>query len=193
MFKEILGLIAVAMTFIAFIPYIRSIKQGKTKPHVFSWVIWGLTTFVVFLGQIADGGGAGTWATGVSGLITIYVAFLAYRNKADTHITATDWVFFTIALCSIPLWYFTSSPLWTIVILTTIDAFGFAPTFRKSYYKPFDEQLSFYVWMAVRNVVAIAALMHYSTITVLFPAVTGFLAVLFIVMVVVRRKQMTSS
>lgn len=188
MIKETLGLIAVTMTFIAFIPYIQSIHQGKTKPHVFSWVIWGLTTFVVFLGQMADGGGAGAWAIGVSGLITIYVAFLAWRKKSDIHITRSDKVFFTLALASIPLWYLTSSPMWTVVLLTLIDAFGFAPTFRKSFYKPWDEQLGFYAWMSMRNVVAIAALGHYSLTTVIFPALTGVLAVLFIIMVVVRRK-----
>ncbi len=189
MFKEILGLIAVAMTFIAFYPYIRSILRGKTKPHVFSWVIWGLTTFVVFLGQLADGGGAGAWSIGVSGVITMFVAFLAYRNKADTHITKTDWLFFLSALASMPLWLLTSDPMLTVVLLTVIDSFGFAPTFRKSYHHPYDEPVDFYVWMTVRNIVAIAALLSYSVTTVIFPAVTGILGLLYVLMVVVRRKQ----
>ncbi|MDQ6984282.1 MAG: hypothetical protein Q9M44_06170 [Ghiorsea sp.] len=42
--------------------------------------------------------------------------------------------------------------MWTVVLLTLIDAFGFAPTFRKSFYKPWDEQLGFYAWMSMRNV-----------------------------------------
>ncbi len=188
MVKEVLGLIAIAMTFIAFIPYIHSIAHGTTKPHVFSWVIWGLTTFIVFLGQMADGGGPGAWAIGVSGLITMYVAILAWAKKADTHITRLDWVFFMLALASIPLWHLTSSPMWTVVLLTTIDAFGFAPTFRKSFYQPWGEQLGFYVLMTARNIVVIAALAHYSLTTVLFPALTGFLAFMFIVMVMYRRR-----
>lgn len=59
MFKEFFGAVAIALTIMAFWPYIRSIHQGKTKPHVFSWIIWGSTTFVVFLAQLADAGGAG--------------------------------------------------------------------------------------------------------------------------------------
>ena len=192
MFKEILGLVAVAMTFIAFLPYIRSIMQGKTKPHVFSWVIWGLTTFVIFLAQLSDGGGAGAWAIGVSGLITMYVAILAYQKHADTLITKVDWVFFIAALAAIPLWIITEDPLWTVIILTMIDVFGFAPTFRKSFYHPFDEQLGFYVLMASRNVVVVLALEYYSVITALFPALTGLLAFVFILMVMIRRKQMAN-
>ncbi len=58
-YKELLGAAAIALTLYAFLPYIRSILQGRTRPHVFSWVIWGSTTFVVFLAQLADKGGAG--------------------------------------------------------------------------------------------------------------------------------------
>ncbi len=187
--KEVLGMIAVAITWIAFLPYIRSIQHGETKPHVFSWVIWGLSTFIVFLGQVADGGGAGAWAIGVSGIITTYVAWLAYQKKADVQITPTDWIFLALALSALPLWYIHDDPLWTVVILTGIDALGFGSTFRKSYHKPFDEQLGFYVLMTTRNAISIAALTHYSVTTVIFPALTGFLSLLFILMLLVRRKQ----
>ncbi len=189
MYKEILGVVAVAITWIAFLPYIRSIQHGESKPHVFSWVIWGLTTFIVFLGQMVDGGGAGAWAIGVSGIITTYVAWLAYQKKADIQITQTDWIFFVLALSALPLWYIHDDPLWTVVILTSIDALGFGSTFRKSYYKPFDVQLGFYVLMTTRNAVSIAALMHYSITTIIFPALTGFLGLLFILMLLVRRRQ----
>ncbi len=44
-YKELLSAAAILLTFIAFFPYIRSIIKGTIKPHVFSWVIWGTTTF----------------------------------------------------------------------------------------------------------------------------------------------------
>lgn len=49
--KLVLSVIAIVLTLVAFIPYIISILSGMTKPHVFSWVIWGITTFIVFLAQ----------------------------------------------------------------------------------------------------------------------------------------------
>ena len=60
-YKELLSAVAIALTFIAFFPYVRSILNGAIKPHVFSWIIWGATTFVVFLAQLEDHGGAGAW------------------------------------------------------------------------------------------------------------------------------------
>lgn len=188
MHKELFSAFAIVLTFIAFLPYIRSILQGKTRPHIFSWIIWGSTTFVVFLAQLADKGGAGAWPIGVSGIITLYVACLAYIKKSDTTITRTDWLFFIVAMTSLPLWYLTSDPLWAVVILTTVDVMGFGPTFRKAYIHPFGEQLTFFVLMAVRNLISIIALEHYSLTTVLFPAVIAVACLMFILMVAYRRQ-----
>jgi len=189
MYKEFLSVVAIALTFIAFFPYIRSVLSEKTRPHVFSWVIWGSTTFVVFLAQLADKGGAGAWPIGVSGVITIYVAFLAYIKKSDSSITRTDWLFFISAMSALPFWYFTSDPLWAVVILTTVDVAGFGPTFRKAYDRPFEEHLTFFALVAARNIIAIFALAHYSITTVLFPAVTALACIIFIVMVMYRRRR----
>jgi hypothetical protein len=185
--KEVLSVIAIALTFIAFIPYIRSILQGKTKPHAFSWIIWASVTFIVFLAQLADKGGAGAWPIGVSGIITLYVAILAYLKKSDSIITKKDWLFFITAMTALPFWYFTSNPLWAVIILTTVDLLGFAPTFRKAYSYPYEEQLTFFTIIASRNLIVIMALEHYSLTTVLFPAATALACILFIQMVMLRR------
>lgn len=150
MYKEFLAVIAIGLTLIAFLPYIRSILRGNTKPHVFSWVIWGGTTFIVFLAQLADNGGAGAWPIGVSGVITLYVAYLAYRKKSDHTITPMDYIFLSLAMLSLPLWFLTSDPVWAVVILTTVDVLGFGPTFRKAYFFPHDELLMFYLIFVVR-------------------------------------------
>ncbi|MFC1747794.1 hypothetical protein ACFL2V_03220 [Pseudomonadota bacterium] len=173
MSKELLSAIAIAITFIAFMPYIRSIRIGKTKPHIFSWIIWGTTTFVVFLAQLSDAAGAGAWPIGVSGLITLYVAYLAYVHKSDTSITSVDWAFLIVAMSALPFWYITADPLWAVVILTTVDVLGFGPTVRKAYVRPYEENVLFYTLFVVRNAISIAALEHYSLTTVLFPLVIG--------------------
>lgn len=186
-YKEILSTVAIALTFIAFFPYIRSIIQGSVKPHVFSWVIWGTTTFVVFLAQLEDNGGVGAWPIGVSGGISIFIALLAYIKRADIAITKTDWVFFMSAMSSLPFWYFTSDPLWAVVILTTVDVIGFGPTARKSYIYPHSESLLFFALFTARNLIVITALENYSVTTVLFPAVIAAACMLLMTMITYRR------
>jgi hypothetical protein len=190
MIKELLSAGAIVLTFIIFVPYIRSIRRGLTKPHVFSWVIWALGTFVVFLAQLAGAGGVGAWPIGVSGVITAYVAVLAYRSQCDTAITRADWVFLTAALAALPCWLLTSDPLWAVVILTGVDLAGFGPTFRSAYSRPDDERIGFYALAAVRNLLAVLALEHYSPTTVLFPAAVGVACVALVAMVAYRRRQL---
>jgi hypothetical protein len=187
-YKESLSAIAIVLTFAAFVPYIRAIVNGTTRPHVFSWVIWGATTFVVFLAQIEGKGGAGAWPIGVSGSITMLIAFLAYVKRADITITKTDWLFFVSALSSLPLWYFTSDPLWAVVILTTVDVLGFGPTVRKAYSFPHSESLPFFALFAAPNILVILALENYSVTTVLFPAVIAVACMSLMAMVTYRRR-----
>ena len=187
MYKEMVSAVAIVLTLIAFYPYIRSIILGEVKPHVFSWVIWGSTTFVVFLAQVKDSGGVGAWPIGVSGLVTIFVAMLAYIKRSDNTITKIDGLFFISAMSSLPLWYFTSNPLWAVIILTTVDVLGFGPTLRKSYIDPYSESLLFFGLFMVRNILVIIALENYSFTTVLFPAVIALACALLMMMLLSRR------
>ena len=186
-YKEILSAVAIALTFAAFVPYIRTIIGGTTKPHVFSWVIWGTTTFVVFLAQLEGKAGVGAWPIGVSGTITIFDALLPYVKRADITITKTDWLFFASAMSSLPLWYLTSDPLWAVVVLTTVDVLGFGPTVRKAYRFPHSESLLFFALFTARNLIVILALENYSVTTVLFPATIAAACALLIAMVMYRR------
>ncbi len=187
-YKELLSTIAIAITLIAFIPYIRSIIRGTIKPHVFSWLIWGITTFVVFLAQLQDNAGVGAWPIGVSGVITLFIALLAFLKRGDITITSLDWIFFIAAISSLPFWYFTSDPLWAVVILTIVDLLGFGPTIRKSYDHPFSESLLFFSLFAARNFIVIMALEYYSMTTVLFPLVIAIACTLLIIMIIYRRR-----
>ena len=187
MLKTQLAAIAILLTFIAYLPYIISIYRGKTRPHVFSWIIWGITTCIVFFAQLEDEGGAGAWPIGVSGLITLGVAYQAYRLKSDVSIRFLDWVFFIGCLASLPIWYLLSDPMWAVILLTFIDVLGFGPTIRNAYVNPYHEQLTFYALFALRNIVSIGALENYSITTLCFPVVISIACIVFIVMVAFRR------
>ena len=190
-YKEIFSALAMAITFIAFFPYIRSILKNKIRPHVFSWIIWGSTTIIVFFVQLEGGGGIGAWPIGISGLITIYIAFLAYKNKSDASITKMDCCFFLLAIASLPFWYFTSDPLWAVIILTIVDTLGFGPTFRKAYQYPYEENLLLFMLFLIRNIIVIFALEFYSLTTVMFPAIIA-VATLMLILVILNRRHVLS-
>lgn len=187
-FSAVLSAFAMALTFIAFVPYFRSILAGTTRPHVFSWVIWGTNTSVAFVATLSAGGGAGAWAVGFSAAITLAVAALAWARRADVHITRADWLFFLAGLAAIPLWFVASDPLWAIVLVTAVELLGFGPTMRKSWHQPWSEPVSFLAILIVRNALVIAALEQRTLTTLLFPAAMAGACLLLIGILVLRRR-----
>lgn len=155
---------------------------------MFSWVIWGTTTFVVFLAQLEAKGGAGSWVIGVSGSITIFIAVLAFVKRSDVTITRSDWAFFIMAMFSLPLWYFTSDPMWAVVVLTVVDLLGFGPTFRKAFFYPHTESLPFFGLFLVRNLIVVIALERYSVATALFPVAISAACGALMLVVIFRRR-----
>ena len=189
-YKEILSIVAIVLTLVSFYPYIRSIQKGETKPHYFSWIIWGLTTTLSSFTELADHGGVGAYSVLLSGILCFYIAYLAYQQKRDYRIEKSDWVIFYLALSSLVVWYITSNPLWAAIILTTVDAFGFVPTFKKAYDYPWEEHIPFYVIITVRNFFAIFAMENYSITTTVFLWVINILGMVLIAFIWWRRKML---
>jgi hypothetical protein len=185
--KEVLSAIAFVVTIALFADYIRSIRAAKTVPHVFSWTIWAVGTLIVFLAQLAGGGGVGAWPIGFSGCVTGYIAYLAYRKRDQFSIRPLDWVFFVLAILALPSWWLASDPLWAVVLLTFADVIGFGPTFRRAYRHPFQEHAGFFALGALRNVLVVLALERYSWTTVLFPAAVGITCLSLASLLYVRR------
>jgi hypothetical protein len=185
--KDVLGHIATLLTFISFGPYLIGALTGKVRPHLFSWVIWSLSTLIVFAAQWQAQGGAGAWSIGWGGVLTVVIAVIAYVKKADLSMHISDWCFFVAALLSIPLWHWTSDPLLSVILLTVIDLLGFGPTLRNAWANPHQEQITFYALYVVRNVFSFAALERYTVTTWLFPVVIGAACLPLIGVIVWRR------
>lgn len=177
--KEIIGLIAVVLTFVGIYPYVVDIFRNKTKPHVFTWVVWALVTFIAFLGQWQKGGGPGSWTTGVSGILTIFIALISLK-KGTKDITKLDWFMFVGALLGIIPWLLTKDPTLSVVILTIIDVVAFVPTIRKTIKDPGSETFISYVIHAIRHGLSIIALASYNLATIVYPASVGLMNIIII-------------
>ena len=185
--REVLGLLSVAIASISYFIYFVSIFKGKTKPHVFSWFVWGILASIAFFAQLSDKGGAGTWVTGFSAFICFIISGLALF-KGEKNITKSDWICFVAALISIPLWYFTKTPIYSVILVVIIEIIGFIPTLRKSYSKPHEEAASCYGLAAIKHVTSILALENLSITTFLYPLSLVIINTWFVLMLLQRRK-----
>jgi hypothetical protein len=184
--KEILTVIGFFVALIGLVPYIVDILRKKTKPHSFSWFIWMFLTGTAFFGQISDHGGAGSWITAInSGMC--FIIFLLSLRYGERTIARSDWITFICALCAIPLWLITKTPLYSMILVTCIDMLGFFPTFRKSWDKPEEETIKAYALASLMYAFGIIALTRYTVITTLYPASLVVTNTIFVLYVLWRR------
>lgn len=168
--KIALGIAAVSLNILAFYPYIIDTIRGKTKPHLYSWLIWTLVTGIIFVGQLIDGAGPGAWATGATTLIDLVIFILAVRQRAAA-ITLFDKICLASAFIALPLWYFTDSLVLSVALLVTIEIAGFLPTIAKSIKFPGQETFITYPVSALRCLLSLFALTNFTFITAAYPMV----------------------
>jgi len=191
-YKAILGIAAIILTFISYIPYFRDIFKDKTKPHAFTWLIWSVLLGIIYAAQVVKGGGAGSWATIVT-VFVIFGIFIAALYKGERSFTKFDWISLLSAIIAMLIWWLTKDPTLSVILVVTIMFFGYLPTYRKTYKQPFSETISTYVIASLKHIVTIFALEAYSIATWLSPASVLLLNIIFITMVMIRRKQLNKN
>jgi len=187
--KELIGAIAVILTFVGYIPYIRDTISGKTKPHIYTWFIWSFISFIAFALQITDHAGPGAFVTLAAAIAcgAIFVLGFWYGEK---RITILDTLFLLASLVATAIWLYAKQPVISIILLCYIDILGFFPTVRKSWNKPQEETLASYQLNTVRFGLGLLALQQYTIMSALYPATWLVANGAFSVFLIVRRKQL---
>lgn len=188
MHAEVLGLLAVFLTILGYSFYAAGIKNGKIKPHGFSWLIWAILTGIAFFAQMSDGAGPGAWATGATALGSLIFALIGFSKDSRSYIKKIDYVFFVASLIGLPLWYVTGNPVWSVILITIIDALAFIPSYRKAYLHPFTESVCEKTLNGSKYIFAIFALQNFSITTALYPASLLILNLAFATLLIFRRK-----
>jgi hypothetical protein len=172
--------------------YFRDVLAGKTKPHFFTWLVWSVLTTIAFAAQIAEGGGIASLVLGVSALFCFVGAFYGARIGNMTFPLA-DWIALASSGIALFLWWLTDNPLFSVILITLTDAVAFIPTFRKSYHRPYEETLSAYLIAAIKFIPGIIALEVLTLTTWLYPGSLLVMNTAFVLLLVVRRRQIVKS
>lgn len=163
-YQAILSVLATAITIYAYIPYLRGIIKGVTKPHFFTWSIWTLTTFVAVAAQMHEGAGVGAWPVLTSAILSLFITLAGLRYGLQ-QIARSDWYFFIGSIAAIPLWLLTDSPALAAVLVTVIELVATGPTLRKAWKDPTSEVAQTYALNTLRYVLAFGALEQFTIAT----------------------------
>lgn len=185
--KEFLGGLTIVMALVGYIPYLRDTVAGKTKPHVISWFLWGLVSFIAFGLQWSKGAGPGSWANLTMSVICFVLFVLSLKNGTK-QIKVADVVSLILAIVAIVLWLGVNQPVWSIVLVVLIDIFSFVPTFIKSWDNPHQETLSTWILTVVRQGLILLSLNKINVVTALFPVYALTANVIFCALLVYRRR-----
>jgi len=191
MIKILIAAVSIPITVVSYWFYFRDIFAGRTKPHAYTWLVWAVLTASAFAAQLHGHGGPGAYVTGLTALVSFIILGLAIW-RGEKGITTSDKLSLGGALAALLIWFFTSNPVLAIILISVIDFLGFLPTIRKSYHKPYEETLITYMLSGFKFVLAILALDTYTLVTWLYPASLVAANLLFVVMLVVRRRQVAN-
>lgn len=185
--KELLSIIASALVFVSYAPYLRDIVKGKTKPHVYSWMNSVIVVGLLAALQLSEGAGWAWVVTLSAGLASLAIVVLSWKNGFK-YITRVDTVLFGLSLITLGLWLIADQPALAATLLIAAEILGFIPTIRKAWHAPYEETLFTWSLNAIRHSLAIFALASFNYTTAIFPVVWAALNYLFAAMLILRRR-----
>ena len=170
--KLFFGILSILPAIIAYSLYFRSIFEGKTKPHAFSWLIWGLLAGNGFFAQMSANAGIGAWATGFTSIACLVIFAIAiYRG--DTKATKLDWLLLVLAFISFGLLFVVEDKTIALCITLFATLLGFSLTLKKAWIKPYEEKATSFILNAIKFLPAIFALSSFSFLTIAYPLTAG--------------------
>ena len=170
--------------------YLWSIYKKETRPHIFSWLNWGLVTGIGAYAQYSMDAGPSSWVLGVVSGTCLFIAFIALFI-GEKNITTSDWFAFVGALVAIPIWMATNSPFLAVLTIILIDVLTYYPTIRKSWSDPWGEPPVSYFWAGLRYFLALFAVTNPSLETLVYPFFLMATDWGFAAYIIVRRRVMS--
>lgn len=134
--KGILSVVAGLLALAGFVPYIRAILRGKTKPAKASWIIWAGLDTITIAGMYAKDALSGQIIGTVIGTWAVAVLMLKYGTPGWTRL---DKLCLIGAVLGIALWLLFSSPTLGIIISLGVIFVGSIPTFTSAWKDPSRE------------------------------------------------------
>ena len=144
------GLCAGLLSMAAFIPYLRSMFQGKTRPNRATWWIWTVVGILIALSYHSSGAGHTIWVP-VSYVLGPFITAIFSLKYGEGGASLLDKCCFTGTAMSVLLWLWLKSPFSTLFINLIIDFLGALPTIQKSYRRPEQENLLAWILFACAN------------------------------------------
>jgi hypothetical protein len=164
----IFAILAVMVATMRYGTYLWTIYKGETKPHAFSWLLWGIVTGIGTLAQFQLNGGPSAWALAFVSITCLMISVLSFFI-GEKNYTKSDWFALIGCFVAITMWQATDNPMIALGIIIVIDCLTYWPTIRKSYLKPDTEPPVSYFFAGLRYFLILFAVPDVTWQTLMYP------------------------
>jgi hypothetical protein len=168
MLSAVAGYLSGIVILISFLPYIRDIFKGRTKPEKYSWLIWAFLGAIAFFSQFAKGASHSLIMTGAQFLGDLSIFLLALKYGFGGFLKR-DKIALAGAGASLILWYITREAAVALFIVIFIDAIGVFLTAIKAYENPGTETASTWALTFAAGILGCIAVGKFNLILLAFP------------------------
>lgn len=164
----ILGVISGVLSVVTYIPYLRDIFRGKTKPERATWLIWSVLSGIAFFAQLAEGATHSLWLVGIQ-TVGVMVIFLLSIRFGVGGFVRRDIIALIAAAIGLLLWYYTSNAAIALFIAIAVDAIGASLTIIKAYQDPESETMSTWILSGTAGIFGALAVGSWDYVLLAFP------------------------
>ena len=158
---EIIGIIAGVLSLVGYIPYIKSILSGKTRPNKATWFIWTIVGGLLAFSYLSEGDQNSIWLPLGYFFGPLVTAILSIRYGYTTW-TKLDTICITMAIISVIPWLLSKNAMFTLLINVAIDSTGALPTLVKTYREPETEDLTAWFIFFIANTLQLFAIQDWN-------------------------------
>jgi hypothetical protein len=156
------------LVLVSAVPYLLDITRGRTRPRIFSWIVWTLLSAIATVAAYTEGEYPSAALTAAATVETGSIVALGwkYGNRNFERLDAYCLVGVTIGLV---LWAVFHSPLVGLMAALAIDIMAAIPTVRHAWRKPREEPAAAYALCAVAALCFLAPMRTYTLMGLLYP------------------------
>ncbi len=169
MFEHFFGYLSGTAIGLSFVPYIRDIFLGKTKPERISWLIWALLGAITFSSQLAKGATNSLILPGVQAIGDFLIFILSIKYGVGG-LLKRDILGMLGAGIGLAAWYLSGEATVALLSAVFIDAIGVVLTVIKTYLQPQTETVSAWILTSLGGLFGCLAVGEFNLILLFFPA-----------------------
>lgn len=166
--QPLLGISALILNLIGYVPYIRDILRNRVKPHRITWGVWAILTTIAAVNQVINGGGYSSLFF-ISTAFVVGITFLLSIRYGTGGASQIDRICLFLALVLFVYWVTVRDTRTSTVLAVAIDAIGAIPTIVKIYYHPETETYIQWSLAGIAGIFTMLAVPRFDWVLLIYP------------------------